>query len=271
MPASRIASCILCIFPFASSSFADTLPLATYTLTFQVGRNAPPEVISNTVVPNTVAQLTKTGRQNGQAYVGQVNASSFPPAFVSAGGEVNQLGKTTSEMYLAGSSTLTYNLEVVQEAPAPVDTVPLLGISRGEVSAAGPAKDAGASATATLDIPALDIFDSVSAQPTQMVPVTFNNCASAPVGQDIQAQLQARGFAFLGVPGGAGFQAGLDPTIQIDPSFAYARDFTLVFSPNLTSSSGVPEPSPIALFAAGLLGLMAAGRPKPRGISKNPC
>ena len=57
--------------------------------------------------------------------------------------------------------------------------------------------------------------------------------------------------------------ASADPEAEIDPSFAYAKDFTLEFSPGPNSGAGgtnppptVPEPSNITLLFVGLSALL---------------
>lgn len=50
----------------------------------------------------------------------------------------------------------------------------------------------------------------------------------------------------------SGVFAIVDPTIEIDPSFAYAKDFELEYSPGyFPSGSAVPEPSTWLLLASG--------------------
>ncbi len=56
------------------------------------------------------------------------------------------------------------------------------------------------------------------------------------------------------------FQATADPTITIDPSFAYTADFALELSPNIPAA--VPEPGTTRLMLIGvaLLGLVMRKR-----------
>lgn len=65
-----------------------------------------------------------------------------------------------------------------------------------------------------------------------------------------------------GVGSGTWF-ASADPEAEIDPSFAYAKDFTLEFSPGPNSGAGgtnppptVPEPSNVTLLSVGLSALL---------------
>ena len=261
-----VACCIGCIFAVACLGFADDVPLATYALTFQVG-NAPLQTISNTVVPNTVASITQSGSPgNGAQYTGQALASTFTPPFVQVQGEVDAQETAALAESLAVDSAIFYYFQVEQTAPAPVDVVPLLIHSNVEADASA-AGTGSAKAVADFAIPDLNISHPEAAMCdatscTSSSSMSFNDSASATAGQDIQVQILAGGVAgAIGVPnccgGHATFQAIADPTIQIDPSFAYADDFTLAFSPNLTPSAAAPEPSSIVLLATGLLALMA--------------
>jgi hypothetical protein len=56
--------------------------------------------------------------------------------------------------------------------------------------------------------------------------------------------------------GTGGYYMGIDPMIQIDPAFAEASEFTLVFSP---AAGGVPETSTWAMMLLGFGGLGFAG------------
>jgi hypothetical protein len=59
------------------------------------------------------------------------------------------------------------------------------------------------------------------------------------------------------------FDATVDPTIEIDPSFPYADDFQLDFSPGVSegsSSDAIPEPSSLALLAAAFTALAIVRR-----------
>jgi hypothetical protein len=58
-------------------------------------------------------------------------------------------------------------------------------------------------------------------------------------------------------PVSVNFYAYLDPTFEIDPSWAYAKDFQLEISPGYSAGGGgaVPEPSTWALMLLGFAGL----------------
>ena len=259
-----VGCCIWCIFAVACLGFADSVPLATYTLTFQAGI-APLQTITNTVVPNTVASIIKQVQSASSQSTGQALAETFTPLFVQAQGDVD-VQETAPPTSLAVGSTILYYFQVEQTAPAPVDLVPLLIQSNVEADASS-ASTGAANAFADFLIPDLNISHPEvaicnGATCTSSSSMSFTDSPSATAGQNIQVQILATGDAgAIGMPnccgGHATFQAIADPTIQIDPSFAYADDFTLAFSPNLTPSAAAPEPSSIALLATGLLALIA--------------
>ena len=246
---------------------AQCIPLATYSLSFQQSFG-PLQMITNTVVPNTVASISQSGAVNGGLYTGRALASTFTPPFVQVQGDVDaQATAELTSMGLDVGSAIVYYFAVEQTAPAPVDVVPLVIQSNlhADASFAG---NGGAFSDASFFIQGLSIFHYEAAMcdqasctsPSEM---SFTDSASAKPGQDIQVQIATGGNAngtgsdLDGHTGQAAFQAIVDPTIQIDPSFAYADDFTLAFSPNLPPSAAAPEPSSIALLAIGLLALMA--------------
>jgi hypothetical protein len=257
-----VGCCIWCIFAVACLGFADSVPLATYTLTFQAGI-APLQTITNTVVPNTVASIIKQVQSASSQSTGQALAETFTPLFVQAQGDVD-VQETAPPTSLAVGSTILYYFQVEQTAPAPVDLVPLLIQSNVEADASS-AGTGAANAFADFLIPDLNISHPEvaicnGATCTSSSSMSFTDSPIATAGQNIQVQILATGDAgAIGMPnccgGHATFKAIADPTIQIDPSFAYADDFTLAFSSNLPPA--VPEPSSIALFATGLLALMA--------------
>ena len=253
-----------------------SIPLATYTLSFTLD-DAPTQTISNTVVPNTVASIIKSGNNStGAAYTGRASAdtgqaSTSTPILVSVQGEVDaQQTAPAVTIGLTVNSVISYYFRVVQTAPAPVDVVRLLIHSNLHADASASGTGGAPTVSAGFSILDLNIFHSETAMcvaticmsPSEM---SFTDSASATAGQDIQVQITAGGTAgaasgFLQPSGHATFQAIADPTIEIDPNFAYADDFTVVFSPNLPSLTAAPEPSSIVMLAIGLLALMALVR-----------
>ncbi len=55
------------------------------------------------------------------------------------------------------------------------------------------------------------------------------------------------------------YSASVDPMITIDPAFADASQYSLVFSPGSTASA-VPEPATLLLMGAGLIGIACLSR-----------
>ena len=248
--------------------------MATYTITVQVGTAGSPQVFTNTIVPNTVAGVNSTGSLNGAQFEGLATAQSFMPLSVLVDGEVDKLAKGAPVTAFTEGSSISYYFQVEQRAPAPVNIIPLLVHGHLDVTTGGNLAAAGegaADATAALSIPALNISPIVSAfcnriscaSSTSGMSFAFNGSANATPGQNILVQLLVAGDAGT-VPGfnvgSSTFQAFADPEIEIDPSFVFASDFTLAFSPNLTPPTATPEPSSISLLATGLLALMAGVR-----------
>jgi len=80
-----------------------------------------------------------------------------------------------------------------------------------------------------------------------------------PIGEPLNIIKAVNGTLGLDVVDGGidtgMFDATADPTIQIDPSFAFADDFELDFSPGFSAgtTSDVPEPSSLTLLAAAFI------------------
>lgn len=264
IPIRSVAACVGCLFAIACPGFADSVPLAIYDLSLQVN-DAKPQTITKTVVPNTVASIIQSGTiATGATYTGQAaadtgQASTSTPILVSVQGEVDaQATAPINEISLDLSSSISYYFRVKQTAPAPVDVVRLLIHSNLHADATTSGTGIASFVSADFAIPDLFIFHHEMATSE----MSFTDSVSATAGQDIQVQISAAGSgvatgALDCCAGHAKFQAIADPTIQIDPSFAFANDFTIVFSPNLPSTTAVPEPSSIALLAIGLLAWMA--------------
>lgn len=269
----RVACCIGCVLSVPCSSFADAIPVATYTITVAVGTTGSPQVTSNTIVPNTVAGVNSTGSLDGAQFEGLATAQSFMPLTVLVEGEVDKLAAGAPVTTFTEGASISYYFQVEQTAPAPVSIIPLLVHGHLQANAGGNLAAGGegaADATAALSIPALNISPTVSAfcnriscASSSSMSFSFNGSANVMAGQNILVQLLVAGDAGA-IPGlnvgSSTFFAFADPEIEIDPSFAFANDFTLAFSPNLTPPIATPEPSSIALLATGLLALMAGLR-----------
>ena len=88
------------------------------------------------------------------------------------------------------------------------------------------------------------------------------NLPAGGYGSTIQivpnVEYQVYMYASVSVEGSGSGAASIDPYFWIDPSFEYASDFQLVFSPGIGNDSAVPEASSWAMILSGFAGLSAA-------------
>jgi hypothetical protein len=170
-----------------------------------------------------------------------------------------------NSIVLTLAATTQYSARVVARSTAPSDilTVPYLVSSSGAVNCAAPSlfespvtsslayasasvgpTSLGSIACGGLTAPLSDAFSTT-------VPIGLR------VGETVGVFLTAGGNIIASSEDGmsvmGAFDAWVDPIFTIDPAFAYASDFELVFSPGLTSPTPVPEPSFLVLvgIAAG--------------------
>jgi hypothetical protein len=85
---------------------------------------------------------------------------------------------------------------------------------------------------------------------------TLNNTSNYQANQSYQIQMIAEGGANAGFGGSASFFANVDPVFTINPTFANASEYSLVFSPGVGNSlSVVPLPSTWGMMLMGLVSL----------------
>lgn len=164
----------------------------------------------------------------------------------------------TLGMYVAADTL--YQVMVIPSpekiAPSDVKGVPVIGTTKGSTQCTGQVVQAtalvavGGATYARADCPPGQNPDSFNKSATGTFPV------GVPESVDVEAYggftLQVGGF--LGSTDKGFFFATADPSFEIDPSFPYADDFTLVYSPGFDASgplTSVPEPSSLLLLALG--------------------
>ncbi len=177
---------------------------------------------------------------------------------------VSGLGSTTVGVGIppnsSGTATVTFFFWAQGQASGvTVTTVPLIFTGSDSTSASGPS----AAAYAYFQTPGGQI-DSCSAAGSQVgtcgtLPPSNSGTLhynavpcppNAPTCALYDVSVLASGSSSLGT---GSWSASVDPEVEIGPNFAYASDFSLVFSPGPTT----PEPGSLALFGSGVLGLGA--------------
>jgi hypothetical protein len=79
-------------------------------------------------------------------------------------------------------------------------------------------------------------------------------------GIEYDIAMEAKASATANLLVGAGASASIDPLFTIDPTFAFANDFTLVFSDGIDNGpTNTPVPAALPLFVTGLGGLGLLG------------
>jgi hypothetical protein len=234
-----------------SASYADDLP-------------APIVSLEATGATSTSTTGSITGSTTNTVILGGTQVSTATAAYGLGDASVSANGSTDGGLNTAVSSAhavVVYYVEAVQtgSTPVPVSEVPLIFSGSVTTTASG----IQASASASFETPAgsLDACSSSTGPcgfPSASSSGTFNYNALAGTIYDIE--VNAGGGS--GVGSGT-YSASADPEVEIDPSFAYASDFTVEFSPGGTSSGGgtnpppsVPEPSSLRLLCAALPALL---------------
>lgn len=164
----------------------------------------------------------------------------------------------------------SYQIMVTQKpgriAPADVVGVPVIGSAKGSAQCSGNGGSVhvtNASATVEAKFPytASDVLIArASCPPTDQSPPEFNTSASEifPTNRPIDVNTEVDGDINLHDGASVGsFTASADPSFEIDPSFPYADDFEIDYSPGFDTA--VPEPSTWAMLLIGFAGLGFAG------------
>lgn len=83
---------------------------------------------------------------------------------------------------------------------------------------------------------------------------SLSTISYVPAGIGYIEQVQLGVNCFAGGSSAGGCSGNVDPMIQIDPNFADASQYSVIFSPDVVQPAAVPEPSSLLLLGSGLLG-----------------
>jgi hypothetical protein len=218
--------------------------------------------------------LTTTGSVFGTTtnvvIEGGTQTSSATAAYGLGDASVSANGSTVGGENTAVSSAeavVLYYVEAVQTGSTPVGVTAVPLIFSGTVTTSASGIQAAASASFETPGGAIDACSKSNGPCGGVGSNSGTINYNATPGSIYDVEVNAGGGS--GVGSGTWF-ASADPQVEIDPSFAYANDFTLEFSPAATSGTGgtnppptVPEPSNLALLFVGLsalLGFTAMGK-----------
>jgi hypothetical protein len=211
--------------------------------------------------------LTTTGSVFGTTtnvvIEGGTQTSNATAAYGLGDASVSANGSTVGGENTAVSSAeavVVYYLEAVQTSGTPVSVTAVPLIFSGSVSTSASGIQADASASFETPAGSIDACSKSNGpcggSASKSATLTYN----ASPGATYDIEVNAGGGS--GVGSGTWF-ASADPEAEIDPSFAYAKDFTLEFSPAASTGSGgtnppstVPEPSNVTLLSVGLSALL---------------
>jgi hypothetical protein len=164
-------------------------------------------------------------------------------------------------------ANLTVKYSFVVSGPAP-GSVPVYVIASGSVTGLAPVDEFVLSHIVLSNIGNQQVVTDI-ASPTQGL-WNISGYYNLAVGQIYTVTLAVSVEASVGCTDGslciADSTATVDPMIYIDPSFASASDYTIVFSDGINVGSipgAVPEPSTWAMMLLGFAGLGFAFRRSP--------
>jgi hypothetical protein len=233
---------------------------------------------------NTIDQSNNNTNQN-QSQTGSAPISNaLTTNFSSLAGTANyqsspNLTATVYSLAPSGAEAniyeyMLYNFEVQTQVGAPNVQVPLIITASGGVTTAH--NQAGQNyASIFFGTPSGDqVLAQACSEPAGGNTCTglsssFSIAAPVTVTSDslyniqMSLQIQTNTYPYVGQSdSGSGF---VDPIITIDPTFALASDFQLVFSPGVGNSpNATPLPAALPLFATGLGAMGFVGRRRKR-------
>jgi hypothetical protein len=206
------------------------------TETSQFGAGPISLGIGNGAVEGTVSYLPSPNLSANAAVYGEGNASSYE----------------TAEYYFRVVGPANVDVPLTVAAAATLS----LGVATPNVAELYVGKASGPLLTENACYGAIPINctgDTFRSGFSVTAPITVE---SDQIGDNVQLSLSVNANTIVS-GASSDIQSGyIDPVITIDPSFSLASEFQLVFSPDVGNSpNGVPEPTAVALFVIGLVGL----------------
>jgi hypothetical protein len=145
--------------------------------------------------------------------------------------------------------------------PSDLTGVPVIGTSKGSTQCSG--ANVSADAFVLVFLPDTNITWRSTCKNGAILLGEFNKGKTGdfPIGTPVSVNIEASGSMVLNVEpvqvrDSASFSSYADPAFEIDPSFAYADDFELEYSPGIAASpngpgdgTSVPEPGSLLLLA----------------------
>jgi len=232
-----------------SGSYADELPAPSFTL-------------EATGATSLTTGGSITGTTTTTVILGGTQISTATAAYGLGDASVSANGSTVGGENTALSSaeaTVIYYVQAVQtgNTPVAISQVPLIFTGSVSTSASGTADASASFETPGGALNACSTSNGPCGSPgSNSGSINYNASPGAIYDVEVNA---------IGASGdGSGtWFAAADPQVEIDPSFAYASDFTVEFSPGGTSGGGgtnpppsVPEPSTLALLSVALSALL---------------
>lgn len=207
-------------------------PGSTYSITAR--RVTVPTPVGPKLTNETLAQVTSSAQVDPALKFGV-----FPEYY---------------DFYMVILAETYYQVMVVNApgklAPSDVKGVPIIGVTKGSTQCGGTVAtaEAGVRVDLTLVAAAQCPLGQYPSEYNLQVPGTF----TVGVPESIEVFAQASLYFNSNNGGRSGFaNASADPSFEIDPTFPYAKDFQLVYSPGFdTPTPGIPEPATFLMLAA---------------------
>jgi hypothetical protein len=226
-----------------------------------------------------------TGTDIGEAFSNTAASSGNYSLFIG-----NELDSVEATLAVTGSSyssafgllgvtvKSSFQVEVVEKSALPeiVDSVPITTMATGTIHSSGANSTLNTTASASaagviyIVIPSTPPIYFTEGSPTGDPDIDEYTDEYFPVGVAVSVTKLVQGMLVLSSVGGvvgASFDAQVDPMFEIDPSFPYASDFELEFSPGYSAGSSVPEPATWTMLAAGFVALDLVRRRRKQRLS----